>query len=137
MGRTMVHPTVSPAGAPLSISLTPVYPSSANLPQAYLRKAVQGGLERALREGEFTETLPGALQPQGIWPLTRALQFLHHPTPDTPLSTLEDRTHPAWCRLKAEELLAQQLSQYLAKRERELQHAIRLDRKSTRLNSSH
>ena len=119
MGRTMVHPTVSPAGAPLSISLTPVYPSSANLPQAYLRKAVQGGLERALREGEFTETLPGALQPQGIWPLTRALQFLHHPTPDTPLSTLEDRTHPAWCRLKAEELLAQQLSQYLAKRERE------------------
>ena len=115
----MVHPTVSPAGAPLSSSLTPVYPSSANLPQAYLRKAVQGGLERALREGEFTETLPGALQPQGIWPLTRALQFLHHPTPDTPLSTLEDRTHPAWCRLKAEELLAQQLSQYLAKRERE------------------
>lgn len=32
---------------------------------------------------------------------------------------MEDRSHPAWCRLKAEELLAQQLSQMRAKRERD------------------
>ena len=119
MGRTMMHPSVSAAGAPLSQALTPVYPGTANLPQAYLRKAVQGGLQRALREGEFTETVPSALQPQGIWPLAQALQFLHHPSPNTPLAQLEDRSHPAWCRLKAEELLAQQLSQWLAKRERD------------------
>jgi ATP-dependent DNA helicase RecG len=31
---------------------------------------------------------------------------LHHPTPDVSLAQLEDRTHPAWQRLKAEELLA-------------------------------
>jgi ATP-dependent DNA helicase RecG len=119
MGRTMMHPSVSAAGAPLAEALTPVYPSSASLPQAYLRKAVQGGLERALREGAFTETLPPALQPEGIWPLGQALRFLHHPSPDARLTTLEDRSHPAWCRLKAEELLAQQLSQFRAKRERE------------------
>ncbi len=119
MGRTMMHPSVSTAGAPLAEALTPVYPSSASLPQAYLRKAVQGGLERAMREGAFSETLPADLQPPGIWPLTQALRFLHHPTPDTRLATLEDRSHPAWCRLKAEELLAQQLSQFRAKRERE------------------
>jgi ATP-dependent DNA helicase RecG len=36
---------------------------------------------------------------------------------------LEDHTHPAWQRLKAEELLAQQLSQLQAKRERQLLNA--------------
>jgi ATP-dependent DNA helicase RecG len=36
---------------------------------------------------------------------------------------LEDRSHPAWQRLKAEELLAQQLSQLQAKRERQLLNA--------------
>ena len=119
MGRTMMHPSVSVAGTPLAQALTPVYPSTATLPQAYLRKAVQGGLERALREGAFAETVPKDLQPPGIWTLAQALQFLHHPTPDTRLVTLEDRSHPAWCRLKAEELLAQQLSQFKAKRERD------------------
>jgi ATP-dependent DNA helicase RecG len=44
---------------------------------------------------------------------------LHHPTPDVSLATLEDHSHPAWQRLKAEELLAQQLSQLQAKRERD------------------
>jgi ATP-dependent DNA helicase RecG len=55
--------------------------------------------------------------------LRDALLFLHHPAPNVGLATLEDRSHPAWQRLKFEELLAQQLSQLLAKRERELQRA--------------
>jgi ATP-dependent DNA helicase RecG len=58
----------------------------------------------------------GNLHPR--WPLHRALTFLHQPTPDVALATLEDRSHPAWQRLKAEELLAQQLSQLQSKRER-------------------
>ena len=36
---------------------------------------------------------------------------------------LEDRAHPAWLRLKAEELLAQQLSQLQARRERDAMRA--------------
>jgi len=52
--------------------------------------------------------------------LEQSLYFLHHPTPDVSLAQLEDRTHPAWQRLKAEELLAQQVSQLQAKRERDL-----------------
>lgn len=40
MGRTMVHPSFSVAGAALPNALTPVYATSAGLPQAYLRKAV-------------------------------------------------------------------------------------------------
>jgi hypothetical protein len=39
------------------------------------------------------------------------------------LALLDDREHPAWQRLKFEELLAQQLSQLQAKRERERQRA--------------
>lgn len=56
--------------------------------------------------------------PPGLPSLREALQFLHHPPPRTPLATLDDRSHPAWQRLKFDELLAQQLSQRLAQRER-------------------
>jgi ATP-dependent DNA helicase RecG len=51
--------------------------------------------------------------------LREALSFLHHPTPDVSLAALEDHSHPAWQRLKAEELLAQQLSQLAGARARE------------------
>jgi ATP-dependent DNA helicase RecG len=48
---------------------------------------------------------------------------LHQPTPDVALAALEDRSHPAWQRLKAEELLAQQLSQLEARRIRSAMRA--------------
>ncbi len=123
MGRTMMHPTVQAAGGVLATALTPVYPSSAELPQAYIRKAVQGGLAQALRSAAFNETIPAQHLPPHSWGLAQALQFLHHPTPSVSLAQLEDHTHAAWQRLKAEELLAQQLSQLQAKRERQLLNA--------------
>ena len=123
MGYTMMHPTVQAAGSPLAAALTPVYPSTAELPQAYLRKAVLGGLARALQSDAFTETIPQNHLPPHAWGLRESLQFLHHPSPDVSLGELEDRSHPAWQRLKAEELLAQQLSQLQAKRERQLLNA--------------
>ena len=49
--------------------------------------------------------------PAGLPSLKDALHYLHHPPPRTSLAQLEDHTHPAWQRLKFEELLAQQLSQ--------------------------
>jgi ATP-dependent DNA helicase RecG len=123
MGRTMMHPTVQGAGGSLATALTPVYPSSAELPQAYIRKAVQGGLAQALRSQAFDETIPAQYLPPHSWGLAPALQFLHHPSPSVSMAQLEDKTHPAWQRLKAEELLAQQLSQLQAKRERQLLNA--------------
>ena len=115
-GREMVHPSFRKveADTPLAASLTPVYPTSAQLPQAYLRKAVASALRRA----PLDEVLPQALIPRGLPPLREALNFLHHPPPSAGLSTLEDHTHPAWQRLKFEEVLAQQLSQQRAQRER-------------------
>ena len=125
MGRTMMHPSFHAAGGELPNALTPIYPTSAGLPQSYLRKAVHGGVLHAARQGEFVETIPSGLTPPSLaqsntktWVLEQSLHFLHHPTPDVSLAQLEDRTHPAWQRLKAEELLAQQLSQMQSKRER-------------------
>ena len=116
--REMVHPSFKLAGGELPGALTPVYSTVAGLPQVYLRKAVLGGLARA----DLSETIPpifiGKNSPCGIQSLGEALYFLHHPTPDVALATLEDHTHPAWQRLKAEELLAQQLSQLQARRVR-------------------
>jgi len=117
-GLTMMHPVVKPAGGELATALTPVYPSVAGLPQTYLRRAVQAGLQRA----ELSDTVPPqylqeiGLQP--LWDMRKALSFLHNPTPDVSLAALQDHSHPAWQRLKAEELLAQQLSQLQARRAR-------------------
>ncbi len=119
MGRTMMHPSFHVAGGELPNALTPVYPTSAGLPQAYLRKAVHSGLVHAARHGAFAETIPPAHLLPHAWGLEQSLHFLHHPTPDVSLAQLEDRTHPAWQRLKAEELLAQQLSQLQSKRARD------------------
>jgi ATP-dependent DNA helicase RecG len=122
-GLEMVHPgfRAVDAGTPLPTSLTPVYPTSAQLPQAYLRKAVAAGLARA----DLSELLPAEVVPRGMANLRDALNLLHHPPADASIAAIEDRTHPAWQRLKFEELLAQQLSQLQAKRERELQRAPR------------
>ncbi|WP_460479787.1 ATP-dependent DNA helicase RecG [Comamonas humi] len=132
-GRQMVHPAFRQAGGELPQSLTPVYPTVAGLPQPYLRRAVVGGLTRA----ELSETLPPGVEPpfarywgqnavQAAYSLREALTFLHHPAPDVALASLEDHSHPAWQRLKAEELLAQQLSQLEAKRARDQLRAPQL-----------
>ena len=120
-GLEMVHPSFKAVaeGAPLATALTPVYPTSAQLPQLYLRKAVDANLARA----DLSELLPAEVVPNGMLSLRDALTFLHHPAANVGIAALEDRSHPAWQRLKFEELLAQQLSQLQAKRERELQRA--------------
>jgi len=116
LGREMVHPTVKRVDehTPLAASLTPVYPASAQLPQAYLRKAVAAGLSRA----PLDEVLPPGVVPPGLPPLREALRLLHHPPPGIAMGALEDHSHPAWQRLKFDELLAQQLSQLQARLER-------------------
>ena len=124
-GRQMMHPAFKVAGGELPQALTPVYPTAAGLPQPYLRRAIASAMQRV----QLPETLPPDTPPpvmnywgeNGLQPLMglrESLAFLHHPTPDVALATLEDHSHPAWQRLKAEELLAQQLSQYQARQER-------------------
>ena len=130
MGATMLHPSFRAAGGELPDALTPIYPSSGKLPQAYLRRAVLNGLQQAQTAGLLQETIPAdALHDlhnqlhQPPWSLQQALHYLHHPAPDASVAALQDHSHPAWLRLKAEELLAQQLSQAQSRLEREQRHA--------------
>ena len=120
-GYTMLHPSFKAAGGELPNALTPIYPTSAQLPQVYLRKAVVSALARAdLRETLPPELLASLERVARVSPTLReCLQHLHHPAPNASLAALEDGSHPAWQRLKAEELLAQQLSQAVSKRERD------------------
>lgn len=119
LGRQMMHPTVKAAGTELPQALTPVYSTIAGLAQPVLRREVRSGLARAVLD----ETVPQGLAPHDAWELRRALHFLHYPAPDVAIATLEDHSHPAWQRLKADELLAQQLSQLQARRARAAQRA--------------
>jgi ATP-dependent DNA helicase RecG len=118
-GLEMVHPSFKAADTPLPTSLTPIYPSTVQLSQAVLRKAVAAGLARA----DLQEILPPGLTPTHLPTLREALIRLHLPLPGLEAQVLEDRSHPAWHRLKFDELLAQQLSQLRAKRQREQQRA--------------
>jgi ATP-dependent DNA helicase RecG len=119
IGRQMMHPAVKAAGTALPEALTPVYPTVAGLAQPMLRREVRAGLARA----RLDETVPSWAALENAWDLSQALHFLHYPAPDVSIAALEDRSHPAWQRLKAEELLAQQLSQWQARRERAAQRA--------------
>ncbi|QBK06320.1 ATP-dependent DNA helicase RecG [Hylemonella gracilis] len=121
LGREMVHPECKAvqAGAPLAQALTPVYPTTAGLPQAYLRKAVGRALDKLVLDEtlppQALQSWPGGARVLADWSLHAALDYLHHPGPEVSLAALQDRSHPAWLRLKAEELLAQQLSQLQAR----------------------
>lgn len=116
-GYEMVHPTVRKVSetTPVSDRLTPVYPTTAGLSQTALRKAVQ----RVCVAEYLEETLPAwVYAPLHLPDFASSLHALHTPGPEHALSSLEDRSHPAWQRLAYDELLAQQLSmrQHYARR---------------------
>jgi ATP-dependent DNA helicase RecG len=108
-GAEMVHPTykVVEEGTPLPDALTPVYPAGEGLSQAYLRKAIANALTRV----DWRDTLsPERLAELKLQPFEPSVRLLHNPPPDVSEHALLDRSHPAWVRMKFDELLAQQLS---------------------------
>ncbi len=131
LGHAMMHPSFRAAGGDLPTALTPVYSTVAGLPQPYLRRVVLNGLAQA----DLSESIPADLIDKKAswvtWNMHKALTFLHHPEPSVSLGALSDHSHPAWQRLKVEELLAQQLSQLQSKRARDLLRAPQLVRRKT------
>ena len=113
-GREIVHPQfkVVEPGTPLPDRLTPVYPTTAGLSQDALRKVIARALATA--PALTAESLPDWLVARRkLWKFPDAVQFLHAPPPRLSRLTqqaLDERTHPAWTRLKFDELVAQQLS---------------------------
>jgi ATP-dependent DNA helicase RecG len=132
-GMEMVHPAVRPVDedTPLPQALTPVYPSTAGVSQAYLRKAIDNALSRVALPELLPETIARAyLQPLNVPGLLDAVKTLHHPRADSDETALVDGTHPAWTRIKFEELLAQQLSLKRAHEERRTRAAPVMPRRS-------
>ncbi|UTV55458.1 ATP-dependent DNA helicase RecG [Burkholderia arboris] len=132
-GMEMVHPAVRvvEADAPLPQVLTPVYPSTAGVSQAYLRKAIENAVERT----PLPELLPPEierdyLRPLDVPTLEQAVRILHHPRVDSDEAALMDGSHPAWTRIKFEELLAQQLSLKRAHEERRTRAAPAMPRRT-------
>lgn len=126
-GMEMVHPrtTVADGTTPLPQALTPVYPTTEGLSQPVLRKAIANALARA----DLGDTLPQALLDQyGFMGFAESVRLLHYPPADLAAESLTERVHPAWLRIKFDELLAQQLS--LAKA-----RAARLDKRAVRLRA--
>ena len=121
-GAEMVHPRIKvvTGHTPLPERLTPVYPTTAGLSQHALKRAVTG----ALAACDLDDTLPEPVAKRlRLPPFESSIRLLHDPPMDVSLDALEQRLHPAWLRIKFDELLAQQLSMRLHRRERDAARA--------------
>ena len=116
-GWEMVHPNwrVVDVEEPLPQTLTPVYPTTAGVPQSYLRKAVHSALNRL----NWHDTVPQAELTRHHLPDLQASVRLLHAPPALALPALDVGAHPAQRRLKFDELLAQQLAQQQARATRQ------------------
>jgi ATP-dependent DNA helicase RecG len=121
-GAEIVHPqfAIVHDDTPLPDRLTPIYPTTAGLSQDTLRKLITRAL--AADPARLADVLPeDMVRRRQLWKFGDAVQFLHAPPPRlSPLTqrALDARTHPAWTRLKFDELLAQQLSMKAHRRAR-------------------
>ena len=117
-GAEMVHPRyrIVQEGEPLPDALTPIYPTTAGLPQRELRERVL----KALDAEPLGDTLSEALRKRyTLAGFAESVTLLHRPLPGTDLTA-------AWRRMKFDELLAQQLSMRFAYRERQSRRAPKL-----------
>lgn len=102
--------------------LEPVYPSRLNIKQRDWQNWT-----KQLPQACFEDTLSPPICDQYqllSWPKT--LQTLHGQATPTSLKALNDRSHPAWQRVKFDELLAQQLLLKKFRQEKQKQKAMAL-----------
>ncbi|MDK4688106.1 ATP-dependent DNA helicase RecG [Kingella negevensis] len=120
-GDEMIHPKIkSPEKNELAQSLTPVYPTTNGLNQPTLRKIINTVLENI----DLTEVLPqSVLDKRNLPKFAKSLRLLHNPQPHFHINEISNGAHPAWQRLKFDELLAQQLSMRLARQKRQSNNA--------------
>ncbi len=125
LGAEAVHPRwrVISDAAPLSTRLTPVYPTTQGVSQPRLQRLVR----QALAECDLGDSLSQPLLARlGLESFEPSVRLLHEPPVGTALDSLAERTHPAWQRMKFDELLAQQLSMRAHRRRRQARQAQQL-----------
>jgi ATP-dependent DNA helicase RecG len=120
LGLEIVHPEYhrvqADAARGAEDALTPVYPATEGVAQARLRRLTTLALQELKGDGVCDWLPSGLLQGLEMPTLASALQYVHRPPPDASVDLLATGLHPAQRRLAFEELLAQQLSLRLLRR---------------------
>ena len=132
-GAEMVHPRyrIVTAGEPVPESLTPVYSTTAGVAQFVIRRAIDKALASLSAQGSFDDALPELLRSKlQLNDFAASVITLHRPPPSVAQASLSERTHPAWQRIKFDELLAQQLAMKKARAARDAKSAPRLATKN-------
>jgi len=117
-GAEMVHPRyrIVNEGEPLPDALTPIYPTTAGLPQRELRTRVLKALDSEALGDTLSEELRKRYSLAGF---AESVTLLHRARPGNDLGA-------AWRRMKFDEVLAQQLSLHFGRRERQARRAPKL-----------
>lgn len=114
-GFEMIHPKMLKAGEPLGDKLVPLYSTVAGLSQEVLSHSIQKHLAHCALE----ETLSQPLRERfDLMEINEAIQLLHRPPLGEDIESLQQKYHPAWERLKFDEMLAQQIAMTLARQKR-------------------
>jgi ATP-dependent DNA helicase RecG len=127
-GAEMVHPRyhMVSENEPVPEALTPVYSTTAGVGQFAMRRKIDGALERLHAQLE-DDALPAKIRDKlALSAFAGSVLTLHRPPPSASLASLAERTHPAWRRIKFDELLAQQLAMKKARAARDAKSAPRL-----------
>lgn len=128
-GLEIVHPKLLKAGEPLGDSLVPVYSTVAGLTQEVLTSHIQKHLKNCVLEDTLSPTLRERFD---LMEINESIQLLHRPPLGTDIESLQLKYHPAWERLKFDEMLAQQIAMFVAREKRSSLKAHSLStRKST------
>jgi len=132
-GMEMVHPKcrVVRSNMALATALSPVYPITAGLPQRTLTRLIAQAFERLRSKQLLCELLPETiLSARQLPAFEESLSLLHYPPAEMSVTALQQRSHPAWQRIKFDELLAQQISLRCHYRQRHGQRALALSRQA-------
>ena len=124
-GAEMVHPRyrIVTEGEAVPEALTPVYSTTAGVSQTVLRRLIDQSLRRLQSELD-DDALPGKVRSKlKLDDFAPSVLTLHRPPPNASLEALAERTHPAWRRIKFDELLAQQLAMKKARAARDAKSA--------------
>ncbi len=128
-GAEMVHPRYRIVTANESVPevLTPIYSTTAGVSQTILRRAIDKSLAALNNKNALNDALPELVrQNYRLHDFRTSVLTLHRPPAEAAQSSLVERTHPAWQRIKFDELLAQQLAMKKARAARDLKSAPRL-----------
>jgi ATP-dependent DNA helicase RecG len=128
-GAEMVHPRykIVNAGDAVPEALTPVYSTTAGVSQYVLRRAIDKSLAALQTAHLFNDALPVSVREKlRLADFGASVLLLHRPPADASQLSLVERAHPAWRRIKFDELLAQQLAMKKARAARDAKSAPRL-----------